>query len=389
MRLTLLGLAAVFMPRWAVADTDSLATVKARRAVEAQRIEKAFTDGRTAAYKLVRSANPNPVEAVEKIHDILALVRATDALSAAKKEQFIVTLKADIERLKETAAEKRRFARRELDIAVARDAREEARRYQEEKRGSGRKDRVADIESLVRSRAAAVADGRDHRNKSSERYTKLIRSVEESAVPDHRDIRFPKDWVERTKLRSNKNRMTAREKAILRALNTVIKVDYKGNTFEEVIESLEKLTGQSISVDKRSLDEVGATFESTIKLRLRATARSVLKRVLADLNLGYVIKNEQIQVMSLDQARQMTTTKAYYIGDLAAVADVRLGPVLTQAIMLENVRNIIDQIKANVDPQSWRENNPDAPGTIVFVPSQMAIVVKQTAEVHFMLNGLR
>jgi hypothetical protein len=83
----------------------------------------------------------------------------------------------------------------------------------------------------------------------------------------------------------------------------------------------------------------------------------------------------------------MTTTRTYYIGDLAGVVDVRIPPALNQLLMIQTVNQIIDLIINSVDRQSWKVNNPDAPGTIVFNPITMSLVVKQTAEVHYMLAG--
>ena len=40
-----------------------------------------------------------------------------------------------------------------------------------------------------------------------------------------------------------------------------------------------------------------------------------------------------------------------------------------------------------IDPQSWKVNNPDAEGVMAFDPISMTLIVKQTAEVHFMMYG--
>jgi hypothetical protein len=48
---------------------------------------------------------------------------------------------------------------------------------------------------------------------------------------------------------------------------------------------------------------------------------------------------------------------------------------------------IVNSITTQIDPQSWRNNNPDAPGTITFDPITMTLIIKQTAEVHLALGG--
>jgi hypothetical protein len=42
-------------------------------------------------------------------------------------------------------------------------------------------------------------------------------------------------------------------------------------------------------------------------------------------------------------------------------------------------------IQTNVEPESWKING--GPGTIVFDPARLMLVVKQTAEIHYMLGG--
>jgi hypothetical protein len=368
-------------------ERDPLPDAKARLKIEAQRVEKEFTQERAAAYKLVRRSDPQYVKAAEKIYTLLSMVRADTSLAPRRREQLIVTLKADLKTLKDIAGERRRSAGRDEDAASRLAVRDEVRRFTEERRGKRRRERVREADSVRSSRGRAVADASDLRRMRGERYIAALREVEKSAMPDGRVIRFPKDWVEKSKRRGTGIKMTDKERKILRVLNTVIKADFNEDSFRDVIDYLEKATGLSFSIDKRALDEVNVNYETTVKLKLRGTVRSVLKRVLADLGLAYVVKDEQIQITSLARAKEMTTTRVYYIGDLAGVVDVRLGPVYGQLAMLQNVAQIIGLIKQQVDPQSWQSNNPEAPGTITFDPVRMAVIVKQTAEVHFMLGG--
>ena len=50
-----------------------------------------------------------------------------------------------------------------------------------------------------------------------------------------------------------------------------------------------------------------------------------------------------------------------------------------------HAQEIIDMIQAQVEPESWSANN--GPGKIYFDPTRMVLVVKATAEVHYMLGG--
>jgi hypothetical protein len=384
--LTLAGL--VILATGAARAGDALDDARERKKIEAQRVEKEFADDRAAAYKLVRSENPKPGEATDKLHALLSMVRNDTSLDSKRREVLIVTLKADLDRVTQIASERRRLSvRRDLDLtrALRRDeARGDSARRSDSSRGLSDEAR-----SIYESRSRALADARLDRVRTADRYRGVMRWVDESAIPETRDYKLPKNWAELSKKRSAEAKLTAKERAIMKALSTPISVEYDKNSFQEVLEHLRKVTGLELVTDKRAMDEMGVSYDSQITLKLRSSTRAVLKRILSDLNLAYVIKDEAVQITSRERASQMTTTRAYYVGDLAAVVDVGLGPILTQLQMIENVNRLITMIKQEVDPRSWRDNNPDAPGTIYFDPITMSIVVKQTAEVHFLMGGYR
>jgi hypothetical protein len=367
------------------AERDLLKDVKDRLAVEAQRVEKEFTEGRAAAYKLVRSDTPRLVEATEKLQTLLAMVRADNALPNARREVLIVTLKYDLNKVKEIAGERRRSSG--TDDSITRSIKNEARRAAEERRIGDRRPSRDIASSIIESRGRSVADGRSERDRFSDRFTKVTSSVAKSATPVARDTTFPPDWVEKSKRRSTEQKITAKEQAILKALNTTITVDFDNNTFEEVLDWLRKSTGVTITVDKRAMDEVNVTYQSTISLKLRGTTRTILRRILADLNMAYFIKSEAIQITSQERAKQETTIRTYYVGDLAAVTDLRLGPIASRIAMIQTVNTLITTITQTIEPKSWQVNNPDAVGTITFDPLRMTLIVKQSAEIHYSLGG--
>jgi hypothetical protein len=387
--LTLAGLAIVSVgSAWAF-DRDPLNDVRDRMKIEAQRVEKEFADGRIAAYKLVRSDDPRLVEATEQLQTLLAMVRNDTSLDVKRREVLIVTVKADLERVRDIAAERRRFTT-SRDSALLRGTTRTAISKTDDARRTESTRRVTDeARSIYEARSRSVADSRLDRSRAGDRLNRVMRSVEESAIPESRDYRLPKNWAELSKKRSAEQKMTAKEKAIMKALGTVIAVDFEKNTFEDVINYLRKVTGIEIIVDKRALEEVSVSYESPVSMKGKFTTRTILKRILGDLNLAYVIKEEAVQITSRERANQMTTTRTYYIGDLASVVDLRFPPDLTAALMIENVNRLITLIQQHVDPQSWKVNNADAVGAIYFDPLTISLVVKQTAEVHFLMGGYR
>src|SRR5262249_29044535 len=156
-----------------------------------------------------------------------------------------------------------------------------------------------------------------------------------SALPDSRDYRLPKDWAEKTRKRSDAIKMTAKEKAIMEALNSTMDVDFTAATFSDVLDHLRKKLKVDISVDRRGLTEVNVNdSDTTVTLKMRSSVRTVLKRMLANLNLAYVVKDESILITSQARAKEMTTTRTYYLGDLVAVTDLRLPAVTSALVML-------------------------------------------------------
>jgi hypothetical protein len=83
----------------------------------------------------------------------------------------------------------------------------------------------------------------------------------------------------------------------------------------------------------------------------------------------------------------MMTTRSYYMGDLIAATDVRLGPWLTNVQKYNNVVQLAAMITQSVDPDSWLVNERGGFGTITFNPASMSFVVKQSAEVHLSLRN--
>ena len=186
------------------------------------------------------------------------------------------------------------------------------------------------------------------------------------------------------------NTVTETERAILKALAATVSVDFKDQHFGGVVDWFQHQMGQTIVLDKAALDDISVNNESSVNVTLnKVTTRTALKKVLADLGLTYVIKEEAIFVTTPAKAKDMMTVRTYYIGDLMGQYDVRFGRALSQYQALAAVAQLVQEIQNNIDPDSWAGNGKDGGGTIVFDPIHMALVVKQSAEIHYkMMQGL-
>ena len=92
--------------------------------------------------------------------------------------------------------------------------------------------------------------------------------------------------------------MTEAEVKLMKALNSPLKdIDFDKTKFSDVLQYLQDKTGQSIIIPKAILEEVGVTYETGVTLKADGvTMRTILKKILGDLNLTYIVKDGTIQV---------------------------------------------------------------------------------------------
>jgi hypothetical protein len=360
-----------------------LEEARARREVEAQRLERKVRDGRLSAYTLVRKDPEKLIEAADILVSLQVALRNDVALPQAKRDSLLALLARDIKEVTRISRELRRA--NDLATAAARDA----LRQRTDRGAAQQKSAYDQARARLGSTRGRVADLRDLQRLGDKRYLRVGDSIARSAVLPADDIEFPADWAEKTRKRSPESKLTDKEKSLLRALASPISVDLERETLSDVLDYFRQRMGQEIIIEKRALDELGLTYDSPVTLKLKnISTRTALKRLLADLGLTFVIKDEAILVTSPERARHMVTTRTYYLGDLAPLVDLRFGPVISRLQMAQNVSLLMRQIVTNIEPSSWRVNNPEASGTIIFDPIRMALIVQQSAEVHYKLQGV-
>jgi general secretion pathway protein D len=233
--------------------------------------------------------------------------------------------------------------------------------------------------------------------------------IDKSATLPSGDIEYPKDWQERTKGRTTAVQLTTKERSILQALNATISVNFRNSKLEDVIEYLQTYTGQPILLDREGMKDLEISYETAVTLNLKGvTVRTVLRKILADVGMSYVIKDETIQATSAQKAREMMTVRRYYVGDLLAGMSTLgnyngpqgvwntgifpngfrapgLNPQLQAMRNMEGVKQLIDLVQGSVDPQSWQANGGG--GTVTFHAASMSLIIKQSAEVHALLGS--
>jgi hypothetical protein len=236
-----------------------------------------------------------------------------------------------------------------------------------------------------------VEDAIEYNRQMDKRVLLALRDVDHSAMPAKGDIEFPKDWAEKTKRRTTELKLTDREKKIIEALNRPMSITWNGKMLEEALQELSTAMDQNLFIDKKSLSDLGIDLQKPVNLQANGVAtRTVLRQLLAAQGLTFVIKDESIQVVTVDKARDMLVTRVYYLGDLVQGVGpfggaLQWGPYIDFQQTVSNVDTIIKTITKSVDPECWKENG--GPCTITFHYPSMSIIVKASTEVHATLGA--
>jgi hypothetical protein len=224
--------------------------------------------------------------------------------------------------------------------------------------------------------AAEVDAGRQLQLDRDTRRSGVIREVDKSALPPKGDLEFPRDWKKKIRNPVDAPAMTPKERAVFRALDSTVSVGFKNSRLSDVLDELKSLSGQSILIDPPALEAAAISYDTTLSLNVKnASLRTVLRRLARDLGFTYIIKDEGIQFVTVDRARELMVVRAYYIGDL-------LGDVV---FTRRRAAQLIDMIQSTIDPQSWLANGGQ--GTIEFNRATLSLVIKQTAEFHGVLGS--
>lgn len=398
-----------------VRSADPLEDAKQRREIAAQRVE---ADVRAAVRDVNQLARTSTAKALAKLRDLLELIDDDTALTPERREALKAMAKARMRELETGAGKRTTRTLEEADrsaSAAQRRADEDRRAAESQRLARGLQDvqalraagRTADANQMqadlarrfpdspaaaaariIGGRADNVADARRLRGDVASGFQGTLNEVDKSAVPEAGDYVLPADWKTRVAKRTDAPKLTEQEKATLKALSEPIKTEFKDMPFSGVIDYLQNLTGTTIVADKKTLDAVNATYDTPITAQFkRASFRTVLKKILADVNLTYIIKEGAIKVVTPEEARNTMIVRAYYIGDLAGIVDVRISPLLRELQMQAAIAQIVDSIQGSIDPNSWQGRGRQDGGTITYDPITMSLIIKQTAEVHYQLSG--
>ncbi len=396
-------------------DIDYAGQIRRMNEIAGQKIE---SDIRSTLREAQRLTPTDPAQAVERLQSALARLTDDTALLQPRREALKRMLQdrirvtetegknataKDADKAQDTArratderrnADQARLARilGNIKLLQTEGKTEEAGRQAEELARQHPNNPAAQAVSRTTSVAEQLASARRLQDERERRLLGVTREIDRSATPPVNDMDFPKDWKERTKNRTATVPLTAKEKVILQALDAPVSVNFRDSRFEAVIDYLQTYTGQPIVVDGQALKEAEITYDTPVTVRMQGvTLRTLLRKILGDLGLTYVVKEQTIQVTTAEKAKNMMIVRTYYIGDVVSnpafggINNYRFGPAFNQLQMVQSANQIIELIQNALEPDSWHTRN--GPGSITFHWPTMSLVIRQSAEVHALLGG--
>jgi hypothetical protein len=176
------------------------------------------------------------------------------------------------------------------------------------------------------------------------------------------------------------------EQGVSRQLKRPVTVDFRETPFEKVLCALHDLTGANLIVDERALVREGFARDTRITLRCsEAPLRTVLERILEQVNLDFLLRHESLLITSGGGYRDLPV-RFYDVGDLVrpgagegkkAACTCAACRSLAPPRPIEELRDVI---QAGIAPQS---RNEAASGlALIDFLGNAFLIVSQTPLVH-------
>lgn len=151
-------------------------------------------------------------------------------------------------------------------------------------------------------------------------------SMEDAAIPfdDREPIRYMDvtKWDQISKMRKRMvgdlRKMSPQEMEIQKSLSKQVEVKFEGQTLSQVMDTLSKMTGVNIHLNPNALHSEGITSDTPVTLNLTqpVSLKSALTLILEPMQLGYVVRNEVLDVVSKNSKDANTYAQVYYVADL-------------------------------------------------------------------------
>ncbi len=231
--------------------------------------------------------------------------------------------------------------------------------------------------------SAAKAQAREQ----ADRVNSAMKQVDQSARPSTRDVEYPAGWGAKMAKREDLTReqLTPETESILRALEAKVPTPIKDAPFYDAVEQLSTLIGKTIVVNKNALAEDNQDLRKPVSAPGGVSARTALRVLVQSQGMTFVIKEDVIQVVTVEEARRMLVKRAYYVGDILGgpvSGGATYGPLADLNAANQQAQIIVDSIKRSIDPGIWEGANAGGFASVSYSPVAQAIVVSAPAEVQ-------
>ncbi|HET6880308.1 MAG TPA: hypothetical protein VFI31_09145 [Pirellulales bacterium] len=175
---------------------------------------------------------------------------------------------------------------------------------------------------------------------------------------------------------------TEGEAKVLAALGQVTAVDFSDQPLSDVVEFLRAKHKIDIQLDNKALTDAGVGTDTPMTATLEGISlRSLLRLLLGQLDLTYIVGDGYLMITSKTEAENMLRLRVYPVRDLVTAASEFLPDVpLPAGASGENYSSLMDLIQSTVAPTTWDEVG--GPGSTREYRNSHGIALTQTEEVH-------
>ena len=174
---------------------------------------------------------------------------------------------------------------------------------------------------------------------------------------------------------------TTGEARILAALGQPTVVDFADHPLSDVADFLKQKHRIEIQLDNKALTDAGVGSDTPITMQLGGiTLRSLLRLMLRELDLTYVVRDGFLLITSKTEAENILRVKVYPVADLVTLdSEFRPPPEAGQQAG-EDYQSLTALIQSTVAPTTWDEVG--GPSSMQGNPNSRSITFAQTDDVH-------
>ena len=175
------------------------------------------------------------------------------------------------------------------------------------------------------------------------------------------------------------------ELRIQRALAERGSLEVVEKPLREVVQELSRQFQVQIVVSQKKLEEASVSPDTPITKKLHSLPlESILRRVLADLELGFVVRDNVLLISTPEDIESQLDTRVYPVLDL--VTQLGRGSQGASSNPERDYASLIDTITCTIAPDTW--DALGGPGSITAFDNAGVLVVSQTHEIQDQIGQL-